>query len=207
MSQNRNPVNKNHLEICLSSSHKSRNSLAWILTTLSVCPTSVLAHIESPPNLELVSGNCKSYKVIDNEKSWRLRADARRMLALYHQTQVSLQGAGFEPVRASRAWIQFPCRKLELDCSCAWVAKGKKGTLLLASKMPYFAPTDCNRDVHKLHDFSLSMSHNSRSPARGSAKSLCQAEVGRPDKGRQNPSKRVPISMEGTQPNSIPVTV
>ena len=28
--------------------------------TLSVCPTSILTHIESRPNIELASGNCES---------------------------------------------------------------------------------------------------------------------------------------------------
>ena len=57
---NRNRVNRNHLDICLSSSQKNRNSLGWFLPTLSVCPTSILTHIESRPNLELASGNCES---------------------------------------------------------------------------------------------------------------------------------------------------
>ena len=54
--RNSNPVNRNHLGICLSSSQKNRNSLAWVLPTLSVCPTSILTHtgIESGPNLEAV---------------------------------------------------------------------------------------------------------------------------------------------------------
>jgi hypothetical protein len=38
----RNRVNRNHLEICLSSSQKNRNSLAWILLAVSVCPSAVL---------------------------------------------------------------------------------------------------------------------------------------------------------------------
>ena len=58
--RNRNRANKNHLEICLSSSQKNRNSLAWVLPTLSVCPTSILIHIKSRPNLELASRNCES---------------------------------------------------------------------------------------------------------------------------------------------------
>jgi len=39
-------------------------------------------------------------RVIDDEKSWSLRADARRRITLYHQTQarVSLQGTGSEPL-------------------------------------------------------------------------------------------------------------
>ena len=58
--RNRNRVDRKNLEICLSSSQKNRNSLAWVLPTLSVCLTSILTHIESRPNLELASGNCKS---------------------------------------------------------------------------------------------------------------------------------------------------
>ena len=36
--------------------------------------------------------------VIDNEKSWSLRADARRRIILYYETQVSLQETGSEPL-------------------------------------------------------------------------------------------------------------
>jgi len=36
--------------------------------------------------------------VIDNEKSWSLRVDARRRITLYYQTQASLQGTGSEPL-------------------------------------------------------------------------------------------------------------
>jgi hypothetical protein len=36
--------------------------------------------------------------IIDNEKSWSLRADARRRIILYYQTQVSLQETGSEPL-------------------------------------------------------------------------------------------------------------
>ena len=39
---NRNPANRNHLEICLSSSQKNRNWLTWVLVALPVCPTSPL---------------------------------------------------------------------------------------------------------------------------------------------------------------------
>ena len=31
---------------------------------------------------------------IDNQKSWSLRADARRRITLYYQTQISLQETG-----------------------------------------------------------------------------------------------------------------
>ena len=44
--RNRHRANRNHLEICLSSSQKNRNSLAWVVPT-SVCPTSILVHVES----------------------------------------------------------------------------------------------------------------------------------------------------------------
>ena len=37
--RNRNRINRKHLEICLSSSQKNRNSFVWVLPTLSVCPT------------------------------------------------------------------------------------------------------------------------------------------------------------------------
>ena len=40
-SRNRNHLNRNHLEICLSSS-KNRNSLAWVLLAVSVCPSSAV---------------------------------------------------------------------------------------------------------------------------------------------------------------------
>ena len=37
--RNRNPINRNHLDICLRSSHKHRNSLTWVLVDLTVCFT------------------------------------------------------------------------------------------------------------------------------------------------------------------------
>ena len=61
--RNRNRVNRNLLEICLSSSKKKEPACfgsAVIMPTLSVCPTSILTHIKSRPNLELASGNCES---------------------------------------------------------------------------------------------------------------------------------------------------
>ena len=39
---------------------KINRTLAWVLPTLSVCPTSMLTHLKSRPNLELASGNCES---------------------------------------------------------------------------------------------------------------------------------------------------
>ena len=49
-----------HLGICLSSFHKNRNSLVWVLLAVSVCPTSILTSLNSRPNLELASGICQS---------------------------------------------------------------------------------------------------------------------------------------------------
>ena len=40
-SRNRNLVNKNQDRICLRVPHRKRNSHAWVLPTLSVCPASV----------------------------------------------------------------------------------------------------------------------------------------------------------------------
>ena len=37
--RNRNRANRNHLEICLSSSQKNRNRLTWVLVALPVCFT------------------------------------------------------------------------------------------------------------------------------------------------------------------------
>jgi len=37
--RNGNRVNRNHLEICLSSSQKNGNSLTWVLMALTVCFT------------------------------------------------------------------------------------------------------------------------------------------------------------------------
>ena len=37
--RNGNPVNGTHLEICLLSSRKNRNSLTWVLVALTVCFT------------------------------------------------------------------------------------------------------------------------------------------------------------------------
>ena len=56
-----------------------------------------------PKNLNEASNELKSAlsafeEVIDNEKSWSLRADARRRITLYYQTQVSLQETGSEPL-------------------------------------------------------------------------------------------------------------
>ena len=61
--RNGNPVNGNHLDICLSFSQKNGNSLTWVLVALPVCPTSPLRlrdSAEPRPNLELASGNCES---------------------------------------------------------------------------------------------------------------------------------------------------
>jgi len=79
----RNTANRSHLGVCLNFSQNFRNS--WlghrVLPTLSVCPTFILTHEESRPNLELASGN----RVLDDEKSWSLRADARRRITLYYR--------------------------------------------------------------------------------------------------------------------------
>ena len=92
--RNRNPVNRNHLDQSLSFSQKNRNSLTWVLVALTVCFTY--------PVLYRVSSESRACEwelwVIDNEKSWSLRADARRRIILYYQTQVSLQETGSEPL-------------------------------------------------------------------------------------------------------------
>ena len=89
-SRNENRVNENHL----SFSQKNRNWLAWVLVALTVCFTyPVLYRVLSE------SRACEwELWVIDNEKSWSLRADARRRIILYYQTQVSLQETGSEPL-------------------------------------------------------------------------------------------------------------
>ena len=92
--RNGNPVNGNHLEICLLSSQKNRNSLTWVLVALTVCFTYPVLYRVSA---ESRAGEWELW-VIDNEKSWSLRADARRRIILYYQTQVSLQETGSEPL-------------------------------------------------------------------------------------------------------------
>ena len=42
--RNRDPANRNHLDICLSSSQKNRNSLGWVLVALTVCFTYPVLH-------------------------------------------------------------------------------------------------------------------------------------------------------------------
>jgi hypothetical protein len=88
-------VNRNHLEICLSSFPKTnRNSLACVLPTLSVCPTSIFTHESSLGQISSWRAGIVSHRY---EKLWSLRADARRSITLYYQTQVRLQGTGSEP--------------------------------------------------------------------------------------------------------------
>ena len=72
--------------------------------------------------------------VIDDDKSWSLRADARRRITLYCKTQISLQGTGSEPHGLGPS-SSVENRKM-LACLPGWrVAKEKIGTLLLASDM------------------------------------------------------------------------
>ena len=75
--------------------NKNWDLLTWVLPTLSVCPTSILSLIKSGQNLELASGNCESR---DNEKSWSLRADARRRITLF---------SGLDPVPLSKIGSRF----------------------------------------------------------------------------------------------------
>ena len=91
-----NPANRTHLDQSLRSSRKNGNSLTWVLVALTVCFTYPVLYRVSA---ESRAGECES-RVIDNENSWSFRADARRRitLRLYYQSQVSLQGTGFEPL-------------------------------------------------------------------------------------------------------------
>ena len=90
--RNGNRRNANHLDESLSFSQKNGNSLTWVLVVLTVCFTY--------PILYKVSAESRAGEwgllVIDNEKSWSLRADARRRITLYYQIQVSPQGTGSE---------------------------------------------------------------------------------------------------------------
>ena len=75
--------------------------------------------------------------------SWSVRADARRRITLYHQTQVSLQGTGFEPLGLG------PSSSVEnRACLPPWVAKEKIGFLLLASEMPVPIPRNRHGTVY-----------------------------------------------------------
>ena len=56
-----------NLDQSLSSSKKNRKSLTWVLVALTVCPTSILTHIESRPNLELASGICECYGYLSSK--------------------------------------------------------------------------------------------------------------------------------------------
>ena len=62
--------------------------------------------------------------------------------------------------------------------------------------------------ARKLHDFSLSMTHNSHSPARNSAETQYSNRVGKTHcQGHQDPSKRVPFFLRGTEANSKMVPI
>ena len=74
--RNRNRAKRNHLDQSLLSSQKNRKSLTWVLVALTVCFTY--------PVLYSVSAESRASEwellVIDNKKSWSLRADARRRI-------------------------------------------------------------------------------------------------------------------------------
>jgi len=71
---------------------------------------------------------------MDNEKSWSLRADARRRITLYYQTQVSLQGTGSDLSGLEPSPV--PLSKIGTRLLASLGIKGEIGTLLLASEMP-----------------------------------------------------------------------
>ena len=80
--------------------------------------------------------------VIDNEKSWSLRADARRRIVLYYQTQVSLQKpdlslSGLDPVSLS---------KIETHLLASLGSKGKNRNSLACLRNAgfYSAVTYCS---------------------------------------------------------------
>ena len=63
-----------------------------------------------------------------------MRADARRRIILYYQTQVRLQETGSEPLGLGPSFSVENGNSLA--CLPAWVAMEKMETLLLASEMP-----------------------------------------------------------------------
>ena len=129
--RNGNPVNGNHLDQSLSSSQKNGNSLTWVLVALTVCFTYRVLYRFSA---ESRAGEWELW-VIDNEKSWSLRADARRRITLCYQTQVRLQGTGSEPLGLGPSSSVENGNSLQwVACLPPWVAKEKIGTLLLASE-------------------------------------------------------------------------
>ena len=86
--RNGNRLNGNHLDQSLSFSQKNENSLTWVLVALTVCFTYPVLPVYRVSS-ESRAGEWE-LRVIDNEKSWSLRADARRRIALNYQTQVRL---------------------------------------------------------------------------------------------------------------------
>ena len=118
-------ANGNHLEICLSCSQKNKNSLTGVLVALTVCFTY--------PVLYRVSDESRAgeweLRVIDNEKSWSLRADARRRITLHYQTQVSLQETGSEPLGLG----PVPLSKIRTHLLASLRSKGKNRNSLRAT--------------------------------------------------------------------------
>ena len=118
-----------HFEICLSSSQKNRNSLAWVLPTLSMCPTSVWTHIESRPNFELASGNCESLITKIRGACALTRAEG----SLY---TIKLKSACREPDMSLVGLDPVPLSKIGACVFAFMGGKGENRTLLLASEMP-----------------------------------------------------------------------
>ena len=102
-----------------------------------MCPTSILTHIESRPNLELASGNCESW-ITKNRGACALTRAGGSLYTIKLKSacrELDLSLSGLDPV---------PRSKVGTRLLASWVAKGKIGTLLLASNAgSYSAQSYC----------------------------------------------------------------
>ena len=122
---------------------KNRNWLTWVLVALTVCFTyPVLYRISSE------SRACEwELWVIDNEKSWSLRADARRRIILYYQTLKSacrkpdLSLSGLDPVSLSKI-------ETHLLASLGSTGKNRNSLACLRNAGFHSAVTYCKQTSH-----------------------------------------------------------
>jgi len=123
---------------------KNRNSLAWVLPTLSVCPTSILTHVGSRSNLGLASRNCES-QVTKNRGACALTRTGGSLCT------IKLKSAWRKPAALSLAGLDpVPLSNIGTRLLASLDSKGKNRNSLteawLRNAGSYFTMTYCTQE-------------------------------------------------------------
>ena len=118
-----------------------KTNVVWILPTLSVCPSSILTHIESRPNLKLESGNCESY-ITKNRGACALICAGELLYT------ITLKSGCRKPDLSLEGLVLVPLSKIGTRLLASLVSKGEKRNSLacLRNAGSYFAGSYC-RDL------------------------------------------------------------